>query len=69
MLRKGKQKFGCRRVVMPFQQRLKVTRKILQLFHSRIDKKEVPIVSIFDLIFEFKLYAPFTKKIGSESNN
>ena len=54
---------------MPFQQRLKVTRKILQLFHSRIDKKEVPIVSIFDLIFEFKLYAPFTKKIGSESNN
>ena len=36
----GKQKFACRRVVSPFQQRLKVTCKILELFHSRTPKME-----------------------------
>ena len=36
----GKQMFACRRVVSLFQQRLRVTCKILELFHSRIDKNE-----------------------------
>ena len=35
-----------KRVVTPFQQRLKVTWKILELFHSRTDKKEF-------LLFQF----------------
>ena len=42
-----------------FKHRLKVIWKFLELFHFRIEKRGVLIVSIFDLILEFTLYVSF----------
>ena len=65
MLRTSKQKFVCKGVVTyltPFKQRLKVTWKVLELFHSRIEEKMCSYRINSRLNFRFYAICAFSAK-------
>ena len=68
MWRTGKQKFVCERVVTclnTLQTKTESHLENLGIISFEDGKKRV---LIFNLIFEFTLYAPFLPKVGSGSN-
>ena len=71
MLRTGKRKFVCRRVLTYLNTFKTKTESHLEDWNYFIPelRKTSSYCINFDLIFEFTLYVPFQPNIGSESNS